>query len=139
MRYIVVQDFDADSTVKQSIWAFDDSPMRITKVESPYDFIETSFREARPRSWRRTPPASSSGASRPGSRPRPRSAPLTGFLVVHVDHPKQKIVKLPINGFVRPMFAVTPAAADWGDIKLNEQGRAGQPAWSRTTPPRRWR
>ena len=123
VRYIVVQEFDAgtDTTVKQSIWAFDDNPLRITKVESPYDFIEASFREARPDEV--TAAAAGKQEWRIETRISPKApvGALAGFLVVHVDHPKQKMMKLPISGFVRPMFAVTPAAADWGDITLKDR------------------
>jgi hypothetical protein len=122
VRYVVVQDFEADSTVKQMIWAVDGSPMRITKVDSPYDFVETSFREARPDEL----PVDAAGKQqwRLETRISPKApiGPLKGFLTIHVDHPKQKIVKLPINGFVRPMFAVTPPAADWGDLTISEKG-----------------
>jgi hypothetical protein len=122
VRYVVVQDFEADSTVKQMIRAIDGSPMRITKVESPYDFVETSFREARPEEL----PVEAAGKQQwlveTRISPKAPVGPLKSFLTIHVDHPKQKIVKLPINGFVRPMLAVTPPAADWGEIKLGEEG-----------------
>lgn len=122
VRYVVVQDFDADSTLKQSIWSVDGNPMRITKVESPYDFIEASFREARPEELAADAAGKQQWRIETRISPKAPIGPLKGFLVVHVDHPRQKILKLPINGFVRPMFAVTPAAADWGDIKLDEKG-----------------
>jgi hypothetical protein len=122
VRYVVVQDFEADSTVKQLLWAIDGSPMNVTKVESPYEFIETSFREATPEEA----PEQAEGKQlwRVETRISPKApvGPIQGFLNIHVDHPKQKVLKLPISGFVRPMFAVTPPEADWGDIRLGEQG-----------------
>ncbi len=124
VRYIVVQDFDAgtDTTVKQSIWAIDDNPLRITEVESPYDFIEATFREARPEELVASAAGKQQWRIETKISPKAPIGALAGFLVVHVDHPKQKIMKLPVSGFVRPMFAVTPAAADWGDITLNDKG-----------------
>jgi hypothetical protein len=41
-------------------------------------------------------------------------------MTVRLDHPKQKRLRIPVSGFVRPMFAVTPATAQLGDI---ERGR----------------
>jgi hypothetical protein len=122
VRYVVVQDFDADSTLTQSLWAIDGSPMQVTRVESPYDFIETSFREAKPEEV----PAQAAGKQlwRVETRISPQApvGAIKGFLTVHVDHPKQKVLKLPINGFVRPMFAVTPPEADWGELTIGEKG-----------------
>ena len=39
---------------------------------------------------------------------------------VTTDHPKQKLVEIPISGFVRPVIAVTPPVADFGKIDLKE-------------------
>jgi hypothetical protein len=122
VRYIVVQDFEADSTVKQRLRSMDGSPMRVTGVESPFDFIEASFREATPEEV----PVEAAGKQvwlvETRISPKAPIGPITGFLTVHVDHPKQKIVKLAMSGFVRPMFAVNPPEADFGDITLNEKG-----------------
>jgi hypothetical protein len=38
------------------------------------------------------------------------------MIVVQFDHPRQKELRIPVSGFVRPMFAVTPPAAALGDI-----------------------
>ena len=125
VRYTVVQDFDADSTVKQTLWAMDGSPMHVTKVETPFDFIETSFHETKPED------APAAAAGKPTWQvetrisPKAPIGPIRGFMTIHVDHPKQKVIKLPINGFVRPMFAVNPPTADWGEITLTDKaGRA---------------
>jgi hypothetical protein len=42
--------------------------------------------------------------------------PLTGQLVVHTNHPKQKLGRLSVSGFVRPLVAITPPLADFGDV-----------------------
>jgi hypothetical protein len=122
VRYTVVQDFEADTTVRQILSSMDGSPMRVTKVESPYDFIEATFREAKPEEVAMD--ASNKQQWRVETRISPQApvGPLKGFLIIHVDHPKQSIVKLPVSGFVRPMFAVTPPEADWGELRLPEEG-----------------
>lgn len=47
-----------------------------------------------------------------------------GALADHVriatTHPKQKLVTIPVSGFVRPVIAVTPPIADFGQIELKE-------------------
>ncbi|HYN19449.1 MAG TPA: DUF1573 domain-containing protein, partial [Thermoanaerobaculia bacterium] len=32
------------------------------------------------------------------------------------DHPRQKLVQIPVSGFVRPVMAVTPPVVDFGQI-----------------------
>jgi len=38
-------------------------------------------------------------------------------------HPKQKMVEIPISGFVRPVIAVTPPTADFANLELKEPFR----------------
>ena len=113
-RYIYVQG-SREGTVAQTLWSPEGADFHVIGVDSPYPFLKASFRDAQPserqpeangRQWRVeltiTPEAS--------------VGPLAGFLVIHVDHPKQKSVPIPVSGFVRPIFAVTPPAAAFGDI-----------------------
>jgi hypothetical protein len=121
-RYVIVQDFDGDSTVSQTLWSTDGKPMKITKVESPYDFVEVTFREARAEELEKKAPSQQQWKVEARISPKAPVGPLTGFVTVHIDHPTQKLAKLPLHGFVRPMFAVTPPAADWGRLTMVEQG-----------------
>jgi len=41
-------------------------------------------------------------------------------VTVHTNHPKQKLVQIPISGFIRPVIAVTPPVADFGKVDLKE-------------------
>ena len=122
VRYLIVQDFDGDSAVKQTLFSADGSPMKVTKVESSYDFITTSFRELKPEEI--APDATNKQQWQVETRISPKApiGPINGFVTVHVDHPKQKIVKLGVNGFVRPMFAVSPPEAG-GEVKIEAQGK----------------
>ena len=121
VRYLIVQDFDGDSVVAQTLWSSDGSPMKVTKVDSPYDFITTSFRQLKPEEL--TPEVENKEQWRVETRISPKApiGAISGFLTIHVDHPKQKIVKLDVNGFVRPMFAVTPPEAG-GKVTVNDKG-----------------
>ncbi len=44
--------------------------------------------------------------------------PIKGTLHVFVNHPKQSIVPIPLSGFMRPVFAVTPPSLSLGELKL---------------------
>jgi hypothetical protein len=120
-RYLVVQNFEGDSTLSNQLWSLDGKPMRITKVETPYDFVEAKFREARPEELQKDGGAQQWKVETRIS-PQAPVGPLTGFITVHLDHPSQKMVKLPLHGFVRPMFAVTPTEADWGELEMGSAG-----------------
>ena len=45
---------------------------------------------------------------------------LRDFLVVKTNHPKQKQLRIPITGFVRPVLTVTPYVADFGAVSLGD-------------------
>ncbi|RPH53759.1 DUF1573 domain-containing protein, partial [bacterium] len=47
-RYITVQGEQKEGTITQTLWATDGAPLDVVKVESPYPFLKTSFREAKP-------------------------------------------------------------------------------------------
>jgi hypothetical protein len=121
-RYLVVQDFEGDSTVAQTLWAVDGKPIQITAVESPYPFIQASFREARPDELDPDAPTKQQWKVETRISPDAPVGALTGDLTVHVNHPEQKVLKLPVHGFVRPMIAVTPPVADCGKVTPGEHG-----------------
>jgi len=92
--------------------------LSVSRVESPYPFLEVRYREAEPqerilnrdgRQWAiqvTLPPGAPIG-------------PLADYLIVHTNHPRQKQFKLPIQGFVQPTLAVVPRVADVGRQDLN--------------------
>jgi hypothetical protein len=121
-RYLVVQDFEGDSTLTQTLWSVDGSPLKVTGAETDYDFIETTVRPAKPEELLADIANKEQWKVETRISPNAPVGALKGFLTIHVDHPKQKVVKLPLHGFVRPMFAVTPPEADWGALDLGEQG-----------------
>lgn len=113
-RFNVVQK-ERDGTIPQKVWSSDGATFKVLSVESPMPALRTSFREATPEERRE-------GVN--GSQWRveitlPQDAPvgaLTGDVVVVTDHPKQKKIHVPVSGFVRPVFAVTPPDADLGSV-----------------------
>lgn len=102
---------------------FDD--LQILRAESPYPFLEVSYRKAdegdEPRDagvgnqWVVTMSLDYSGAP---------VGTLADYVTLHTNHPQQAIAKIPISGFVRPMIAVTPTTADFGEIDVAEDTNA---------------
>ena len=119
-RYIVVQKERVQGTIAQTIWAPDGTPMEVTGVESPWPFLKVTYREAKPeervpdaegKQWRVEMTLANDEAT---------VGPLADKVTVHTTHPKQKIVQIPVSGFVRPVMAVTPPSADFGTIKFTQ-------------------
>ncbi|HEV8581659.1 MAG TPA: DUF1573 domain-containing protein [Thermoanaerobaculia bacterium] len=118
-RYITVQGEPLEGNIAQTIWVPDGTPMDITSVDSPWPFLKVSFREAKPdervadakgKVWRVEMSLSNDA----------KVGPLSDYVTIHTNHPKQKIVQIPVSGFVRPVVAVTPPVADFGKIELKE-------------------
>ena len=118
-RYITVQGEEKTGTISQTIWAPDGTSFDVLKVDSPYPFLTTTYREAKPeervpdvegKQWRLEMTLSNDA---------PVGA-LADYVRITTNHPKQKLVTIPISGFVRPVIAVTPDVADFGEIELKE-------------------
>lgn len=127
-RYITVQGEEKTGTIVQTLWAPDGTSFNVEKVESPYPFLKTSFREAKPEER-----VAVEGET-PGKQGKQWRVEMTlsndapvGALADHVqivtNHPKQKLVPVPVSGFVRPVVHVTPPEADLGTIQLKEARR----------------
>lgn len=114
-RYSYVQG-EMIKPISQTLWTEDGRDIRIVKVTSPYPHLKVTHREAteeerhkeaKGRQWRIDvvlDPNSPVGA-------------LKDYVEVETDHPKQKIVKLPISGFVRPRQHITPPDLDFGELQ----------------------
>ena len=106
-------------TITQSIWSTDDQPMNVLSVKSPYEYVKVSFRRA------------GSEELHPKSEGRPNwlvdvtidpyspIGALRRYIDVQTDHPKQKLVRIPISGFVRPRQHVTPEQLDFGQLQTD--------------------
>lgn len=120
-RYITVQGEPHEGTLAQTLWVPDGTPMEIVKVDSPWPFLDVKFREAKPEERVSDPNAK-------GKQWRvemtltnyAKVGPLADHVTVHTNHPKQKVVQIPVSGFVRPVVAVTPQVADFGKVELKE-------------------
>lgn len=102
--------------ISQTLWSEDGRDINIVRATPPYAHIKASFREAKEeerkkeakgRQWRidiELMPDAPVGA-------------LKDYVEVETDHPKQKLVKMPISGFVRPRQHITPMDIDFGEIE----------------------
>jgi hypothetical protein len=118
-RYLVVQGEPKEGTIVQNLWTPDGSDFKITGIDSPYPFLKVTSREAT--AEERRPEAK--GKQWRVEMHLDNNAPvgaLADYVKIHTDHPKQKLVQIPVSGFVRPVIAVTPPIADFGEITLAE-------------------
>ena len=118
-RYITVQGEPLEGNIAQTLWATDGTSIDVTGVDSPWPYLHVTYREAKPeervgeakgKQWKIEMKLTNDA----------KVGPLTDYVTVHTNHPKQKIVQIPVSGFVRPVIAVTPPVADFGQIELKE-------------------
>jgi len=113
-RYITVQNA-REGTITQTIGAIDGATFRVLRVESPVPSLRVAFHEARPDERQPSWTGSQWRVMSTLASASPVGA-LTGSMMVHTDHPRQKRVVIQVSGFVRPMLAVTPPQARLGDL-----------------------
>lgn len=118
-RYITVQKEPQEGKITQTLYSPDGASFNVTGVDSPFPYLKVAFHEATPeerlpegkgKQWKVDMTLSNDA----------KVGALADFVVVHTDHPKQKVVQIPVSGFVRPVLAVTPPVADFGQITLKE-------------------
>jgi hypothetical protein len=113
-RYITVQKA-REGTIAQTVGAADGAAFRVLRVEAPVPHLRVAFREARPDERQGAWTGSQWRVETTLAADSPVGA-LTGTIVVHTDHPRQRRAFVPLSGFVRPILAVTPAEARLGDL-----------------------
>jgi uncharacterized protein DUF1573 len=113
-RFIYVQHEEV-GTIAQTLWPLDGHDFKILEVKSPYPYLEVSFRE--PTESERSPEGKGR-QWRVETRLKPDAAvgPLKDYVEIRTDHPRDRLIRLPVSGFVRPIFAVTPAKWDFGSL-----------------------
>ena len=113
-RYIYVQGEDT-TPIAQTIWSEDGQDMKIVSIQSGYDFIQTTYREATAEE-RRPEVEGKQWVVTVDIAPDAPVGPLRQYVDVEVDHPKQRIIKIPITGFVRPRQHLTPDKVEVGQL-----------------------
>lgn len=121
-RWIYVQ-HEVEGTISNTVYSQDGGEFQILEVEAPMPAIEVSFRPATPEERREKVLGSQwqIDASLDSAAP---VGPITGYLTVHTDHPRQKVMQIPLSGFVRPTLFVEPPRGDFGTLKIRAPRRA---------------
>jgi hypothetical protein len=123
-RFVQAQQSEPGS-VTQILFTTTFDDLKILEVESPYPFLTVTYREAKKEDEPR-----SQGVGRQWvvdltlDYSKAPVGTLAEYVTIRTNHPSQAVLKLPISGFVRPMIAVTPTEADFGEIKLEEEQKA---------------
>ncbi len=117
-RFVVVQGEKYDAA-ELTLWAPEKPDLEVLGADSPYPFLKVSHRliesgedgeKKKGNEWRIT-------LSLAGDAP---VGPMADFVTVNTDHPRQKQVKIPVSGFVRPTLAVVPQIFDFGTREIAE-------------------
>lgn len=117
-RFVVVRGEPVEP-VRIQIWSDSEEDLRVLGVESPFEFLSVEVHEA------------TEGERRSGHAGRQwlldlslsRNAPegaMADWVVVRTNHPRQAQIKIPVSGFVKPVVAVLPSKADFGQKDLTE-------------------
>ena len=105
-RYTFVQ-FGAEGGTRHVLAATDGAKFQVTGVESPLSYITAKWRELKANE--RVPEfEGSQWQIELTISPKAPVGPIGGFIIATTTHPKQPRAFLPVSGFVRPVFAVTP-------------------------------
>ena len=118
-RYIYVKGEPGKPLIGQTIWSPDGTPFEIVKVESTKPFLKTSFREATKEEREAEVEGKQWRVEVELADDSPVGA-LAETVTISTNHPKQKMVQIPVSGFVRPVVAVTPPVADFGNIEIKD-------------------
>lgn len=110
--------------LSQLLYSPDFGELTISKIESPWPFLKVDYREAKQEERRGEGQGKEFVLTTTLAYDEAPVGPLNGTVLVHTNHPKQPIGRLPVSGFVRPRVAVTPPIADFGDVDLSQPATA---------------
>ena len=116
-RYRVHQNFPGDGRISQTVWSIDGAEFNVTGVESDFPHLTFDFEEATDDERRPNAVGSQWRVNAYLNNQAP-IGPITGYVKIETDHPKQTLAAIPISGFVRPVFAATPQVIDFKEIEV---------------------
>jgi hypothetical protein len=119
-RYVVVRGEPQQGVITQSLWATDGQPFDITGVDSPLPGLKVTYREATAKERQADVNGKQWRVEMALSNDQAPVGALAASVIVHTTHPKQRLVDIPVSGFVRPILAVTPPRVDFGKVELKE-------------------
>ncbi len=114
-RYNYVQG-EPVGTIQQTLWAEDASDLEIVSVNPPYDHLKVRYREATEEE-RHEKGKGTQWHIEVELDPQSPVGALRDYVEVKLNHSKQKTVRIPVSGFVRPRQHITPAEIDFGQLQ----------------------
>ena len=117
-RWISVQQ-EMDGTISPVLTAVDKTPFRIVSVSTPPPGIVLAYNPSDAAATAAPPQPGTASAAWRFAMTLKKDAPvgaIIGTLMVETDHPKQKLVPIPLSGFMRPVIAVTPYEVKLGQV-----------------------
>lgn len=121
-RWIYVQ-HEEEGTIDQTVYSNDGAEFEILSVEPPIPAVDVTFREAEADERQEKASGSQWVVSATLDSKAP-VGPVSGFITVHTSHPQQKVMQIPVSGFVRPAVFVEPQRGDFGTLELAEPRHA---------------
>jgi hypothetical protein len=122
-RFLYVQG-EPGGTLTQRLWSNEEREFKIAKVETPYPFLVGSFREAGAEERKTGLGAGKQWLVAVTLSPPAVVGALRGTIKIHTDHPQERVVEIPLSGFVRPTIALTPENADFGKLTVGSRIRS---------------
>ena len=113
-RYLVVE--GAEATTSTQTLTSRQPGLEILSVESPYPFL-TAVPKRSEEDSKETHPEWKIEFTLGEDAP---VGPLAAHAVVRTNHPEQPLLRVPVSGYVRPVLAVSPPRADFGERALKE-------------------
>lgn len=115
-RFTFVQ-FGAEGSTRHVLAATDGAKFEVTGVESPLDYITPKWRELKANE--RTPDVEGRQFQIELTiASKAPVGPIGGYVIARTNHPKQPRAFLPVSGFVRPLFAVTPFRVNLPAVRM---------------------
>lgn len=117
-RYTYVQG-EKPGTIRQLLRATDGKDFKVLDVQAPPQ-VKAAFRPAADKE--RDPQfAGPQWIVETTIQADAPVGPLVGAVEVRTDHPQQKLMRVPLSGFVRPVMHVTPPQATLGEVTLDRE------------------
>ena len=114
-RYNYVQG-EPVGAIEQTLWAADGSDIEVLSVKPPYDHLKVSYRVATEEERHEQGVGKQWHISVTLDPQSPVGA-LRDYVEIRLNHAKQKVVKIPVSGFVRPRQHITPPDVDFGQLQ----------------------
>lgn len=118
-RFNVLPGEMENAKVVQIVSSPDGTPFKVLSATLPIEGAKVSFHEAT-NTERRSDLSGKQWAVEVQLTDDVKIGPLADYVIVTTDHPKQKEIKIPISGMVRPVVRVDPAMLNFGSVKKGD-------------------